>query len=360
MSAALYNLAAMTVASTGTGTITLGSAATINGVLFLSFAAAGVPDGAQVYYSINDVGGSEVGLGTYTSSGTTLTRGAITSTNSNNAINMTSAAIVRISPVTSQFREVLTANRTYYVLTTGSDSNTGLANTAAGAFLTIQKAVNVACGLDLSIYSVTINVGAGTYTGAVVLGSYVGVGPITITGDTTTPSNVVISTTSASCVTADGVLGSWRMGGFKFQTTTTGHAFYVVNGSVVTLNGLNEFGAVASGYSHFVVANYARVTVTANYTISGNAHSHALASAGGLLDVNSLTITISSSPTMTYYYRSIRLANITAYSMTYSGSLTAGATRYQINMNSILETGGATTSVPGSVAGTTATGGQAA
>src|SRR5690242_17376112 len=93
----LYNLAAMTVASTGTGTITLGSAATINGVLFLTFAQAGVASGDTVAYSILDPSGaSEVGFGVYTSAGTTLTRNATTSTNSNNAINMSANAIVRI------------------------------------------------------------------------------------------------------------------------------------------------------------------------------------------------------------------------------------------------------------------------
>lgn len=95
----LYNLAAMTVASTGTGTITLGTAARINGVLFLSFASAGVNNGDIVAYSILDPSGaSEVGFGTYTSSGTTLTRNPTTSTNANAAINMSAASIVRISP----------------------------------------------------------------------------------------------------------------------------------------------------------------------------------------------------------------------------------------------------------------------
>ncbi len=97
--AKLYNLAAMTVASTGSGAITLGSAATINGVLYLSFSAAGVSDGETLAYSINDVGASEAGTCVYTAAGTSIARTPITSTNSNAAISVTSAAVVRISPL---------------------------------------------------------------------------------------------------------------------------------------------------------------------------------------------------------------------------------------------------------------------
>lgn len=108
--AKLYNLSAMTVASTGTGTITLGAAATINSVLYLSFAAAGVADGETVAYSISDTRNSEVGTGVYTAAGTTLTRGAVNSTNGNAAINMTSAAIVRISPAKADVANLRESN----------------------------------------------------------------------------------------------------------------------------------------------------------------------------------------------------------------------------------------------------------
>jgi hypothetical protein len=97
--ASLYDLARMTTATTGTGTITLGSA--VSG--YLSFAAAGVPNGALVSYGILDGANCEVGLGTYTTSGTTLTRGPIVSNNSNAAINLSGTAQVIICALANDF-----------------------------------------------------------------------------------------------------------------------------------------------------------------------------------------------------------------------------------------------------------------
>lgn len=83
---------------------------------------------------------------------------------------------------TTLIREKLTADRTYYIRTDGSDSNTGLTNTAGGAFLTVQKAINTMYTLDLNGYGAYIQVGAGTFDGNIDTGgSILGAGGINAT-----------------------------------------------------------------------------------------------------------------------------------------------------------------------------------
>ena len=97
----LVNRAKMTTATTGTGTITLGSA--VDG--FQTFTAAGVADGDTVRYCIEDGTSSfELGSGVYTASGTTLTRVVSESSNSNNAINLSGDAIVFITAIAADLQ----------------------------------------------------------------------------------------------------------------------------------------------------------------------------------------------------------------------------------------------------------------
>ena len=133
--AKLYNLCRMSTGTTGTGTITLGSAVTG----FLSFAAAGVSDGETVTYAIQDGANSEIGRGVYTASGTTLTRSVLKSTNSGSAINLSGTAQVFITASAEDFGRLnntlgsytvalaagtnVTANRTL-TLTTGDADRT--------------------------------------------------------------------------------------------------------------------------------------------------------------------------------------------------------------------------------------------
>lgn len=127
----LYNLARMTTATTGTGTITLGSA--VSG--FLTFTQAGVTDGQTVSYGIADGANSEVGTGVYTASGTTLTRSVTRSTGAGNntAISLSGAAQVYI---TARAEDIV--NKAGDIMTGGL----AIASTGTNTKLTLSKSIS--------------------------------------------------------------------------------------------------------------------------------------------------------------------------------------------------------------------------
>jgi len=137
--AKLFNLARMSTATTGTGAITLGSA--ISG--FLSFADAGVSNADVVTYAISDGSSSEIGRGTYTSSGTTLSRDTIlASTNSGSAISLSGTAQVIITGSANDFYE--RDGRKNYIVNPGmrvSQENGASSGTASGYYPVDQFSV---------------------------------------------------------------------------------------------------------------------------------------------------------------------------------------------------------------------------
>src|SRR5688572_28666463 len=97
--ATLFNRVRMSTATTGTGTITLGSA-TSNA--YFTFDEAGVADATVVSYCIEDGTDVEFGIGTYTASGTTLSRSTVTAskisgTAGTSKIDLSGSAIVFIT-----------------------------------------------------------------------------------------------------------------------------------------------------------------------------------------------------------------------------------------------------------------------
>jgi len=93
MAVVLGNRAKMSTSTTGTGTITLGSA--LSG--YQTFAQANITNGQTVRYAIEDGTNFEIGSGVYTSSGTTLTRNVTESSNSDNAISLSGSGEVFIT-----------------------------------------------------------------------------------------------------------------------------------------------------------------------------------------------------------------------------------------------------------------------
>jgi hypothetical protein len=129
--AKLYNLARMTTSTTGTGTITLGSAV----ASYVTFAAAGAQNGDTVTYAIVDGNNREVGRGVYTSSGTTLTRATILeSTNSNLAINLSGNAEVFITAAAEDIANVNETNTfaTNQIISVTDNTNAALRVTQLG------------------------------------------------------------------------------------------------------------------------------------------------------------------------------------------------------------------------------------
>jgi hypothetical protein len=157
--AKLYNLARMTTATTGTGTITLGSAVPS----YVSFANSGVSNGETVTYAIVDGNNREVGRGVYTSSGTTLTRTVLESTNSNNPINLSGSAEVFITAAAEDIANVNEANTfsANQIISVTDNSNAALRVTQLGTGLALR--VEDSTNPDSTPFVVTAdgNVGVG-------------------------------------------------------------------------------------------------------------------------------------------------------------------------------------------------------
>lgn len=245
-------------------------------------------------------------------------------------------------------REVLTAARTYTVGATGN-------------FATIQLAVDfVSANLDINGFTLTLNVQDATYTGTVVLRNVIGYrssGDLIIAGNSGTPANVVISTTSANCFTADGLSVVWRIKDMKLQTTTSGDCLRAKNRSGLEFSNLN-FGTCAG--SHIHAETGASILGNGNYAVSGSALIHWNADSNSIITTSGLTITYSNTPAFSAGNCVAQFGGIIyAHNMTFTNGATVTGQRYVSTQNGLLNTsGGGANYIPGNSAGATSLQGQ--
>jgi hypothetical protein len=243
---------------------------------------------------------------------------------------------------------------TYYVRTDGSNSNNGLSNSSGGAFLTLQKAIDVLAGVNLNQQTVTIRVADGTYTGGVSVNTAFINPPSTgviVEGNVSTPANVLLNLTSQNGfqVTNGAIL---TIKGFKITVATAGSAFYIAQRGVVYWTNV-DFGAVPSFHMDVFQDGFAQSI--GNYSISGGAVGHMHAMQGGKILNNLNTVTITGTPAFSSFFIGVAgPGTAQCIGQTYVGSATGQ--RFLVHNNGFIDlgnSGGSITYFPGNVAGVT-------
>lgn len=253
-------------------------------------------------------------------------------------------------------------NLTLYVRSDGNDANSGQSNDAAGAFATIQRAIDVACLSYEGSGSCTIQVQDGTWslTSTLVIRPNRWAGGLVIRGNTTTP---------ASCILQGITDGMWiavaqyasdyisTLKGFKVQR---GGAATNINAIVCRLGGVlflenMDFGAVGNG-THMVASDFAELAISGAYTVSGSASYHMAADINSYIATGGATITFSGSPTIGRWAVAQRNSGVLHRGGgSLSGAVTISTEKYLCQITAFVE---GIANMPGA-GGTLAWGGQA-
>lgn len=255
---------------------------------------------------------------------------------------------------------IISANTTYFVRTDGNDANTGLVDSSAGAFLTINACLKyISNNLCISFGStVTVQIRTGTFVENVVVLPYVGGGNLTIQGDTSNQDNVVIAPASGNLFSV-GANAVCTVKFLKLASTvpaSSAENLRAFRGGVITQSDMT-FGACAD--AHIQAQDHGIVFVGTGNKCIGNATYFMYALQSGEIYAVSGAVNISTTITISNVFcAAFYLSLVVADSMTFTNPTNVTGVRYGSRQNSVISCGGTSNFFPGSVAGATATGGQ--
>ena len=207
------------------------------------------------------------------------------------------------------------------------------------------------CKLDLNGFNATISVADGVYAAGLALTlPWVG-GNIVLSGS----AAAVISVTNTHCIqTGMSLSGALTVSGLTLQTAGAGNGVSIADAGRINLSGVT-FGPCAS--AHIAAQGTgAIVHASSDYTIAGSSLRHWHAEFGGLVRAYSRTITLAGTPAFSEFARVATVGTIRCDNNTYVGAATGS--QYNASLNGVISRGG--TTLPGSAAGTTSTGGLSA
>lgn len=273
--------------------------------------------------------------------------------------------------------EILTEARVYYVRPDGSDHNDGLADTVAGAWRTVQHAVDY-CAANLSLPGVydkvgqaaatitlTIQVGDGVYAEQVSLRQVQGGRPL-LRGNVTTPALVELAAPSGnSALDCTGRGNQWLVRGLHVNGTSVdpfGAVIDAQNGGSIWWSNLEltvqhaQVAALRSAFgSELIMEDYAAPTM-----VHGTACSELFfAYQGARLDFQAETLTLTDALA---FADAAAFAGVGSVITFFIESLVGAATgaRYTVAELSLIDTfGGGASALPGDAPGSAdaATGG---
>lgn len=262
-------------------------------------------------------------------------------------------------------RTKLTADTTFYVRTDGNDNNSGLANNAGGAWLTLQGAWdNLVKGYDLGGFKATVAIQPGTYEGFnTILGANALVGgyikfdggstaSVTITEQTSIVTNTCLwlGNPGPPCeltnCTIDGT-GTF----LTLYMQNPGVCWNIYNCNVVNAVGVTSIWIDNGATVQFFPKDFSASTIG----LSSDCSIQFYTGSGGIISGYNTTFAFSGSPTFDYVFYLDPLSQSLLFYCTFTG--TSSGQSYYIDGNSVLYSASLVGTF-GSVAGATANGGQ--